>query len=113
MPEIRPTLPSDKTMYYRNKLEFTYSSKRWFEWGVDPDSVPAEERVGLGFHVGKLFDKVLDIKRCYLQKDPSNDIRIFCKEYAFAHGLEFLTSVRTTGSSGTCSSVRLTRVISW
>ena len=76
-------------MYYRNKLEFTYSSKRWFEWGVDPDSVPAEERVGLGFHVGKLFDKVLDIKRCYLQKDPSNDIRIFCKEYAVSHGLEF------------------------
>ena len=89
VPEIRPTLPSDKTVYYRNKLEFTYSSKRWFEWGVDPETVPPEERVGLGFHVGKLFDKVLDIKRCYLQKDPSNDIRLFCKEYAVSHGLEF------------------------
>ena len=89
VPEIRPTLPSDKTIYYRNKLEFTYSSKRWFEWGVDPETVPPEERVGLGFHVGKLFDKVLDIKRCYLQKDPSNDIRLFCKEYAASHGLEF------------------------
>ena len=89
VPEIRPTLPSDKTIYYRNKLEFTYSSKRWFEWGVDPETVPPEERVGLGFHVGKLFDKVLDIKRCYLQKDPSNDIRLFCKEYAVSHGLEF------------------------
>ena len=89
VPEIRPTLPSDKTIYYRNKLEFTFSSKRWFEWGVDPETVPPEERVGLGFHVGKLFDKVLDIKRCYLQKDPSNDIRLFCKEYAVSHGLEF------------------------
>ena len=89
VPEIMPTLPSDKTIYYRNKLEFTYSSKRWFEWGVDPETVPPEERVGLGFHVGKLFDKVLDIKRCYLQKDPSNDIRLFCKEYAVSHGLEF------------------------
>ena len=89
VPEIRPTLPSDKTVYYRNKLEFTFSSKRWFEWGVDPETVPPEERVGLGFHVGKLFDKVLDIKRCYLQKDPSNDIRLFCKEYAVSHGLEF------------------------
>ena len=89
VPEIRPTLPSDKTIYYRNKLEFTYSNKRWFPWGVDPDSVPAEDKMGLGFHVGKLFDKVLDIERCYLQKDPANYIRLFCKEYAVSHGLEF------------------------
>lgn len=89
VPEIRPTLPSDKTIYYRNKLEFTYSNKRWFEWGVDPDSVPEEEKMGLGFHVGKFFDKVLDIEHCYLQKDPSNDIRLFCKRYAVSHGLRF------------------------
>jgi len=89
VPEIRPTLPSDKTIYYRNKLEFTYSSKRWLKWGEDPDSVPPEDKVGLGFHVGKFFDKVLDIDHCYLQKDPSNDIRLFCKRYAVEHGLEF------------------------
>ena len=89
VPEIRPTLPSDKTIYYRNKLEYTYSNKRWFPWGVDPDSVPAEEKMGLGFHVGKFFDKVLDIEHCYLQKDPSNDIRLFCKRYAASHGLRF------------------------
>ena len=89
VPEIRPTLPSDKTIYYRNKLEYTYSNKRWFPWGVDPDSVPAEEKMGLGFHVGKFFDKVLDIEHCYLQKDPSNDIRLFCKRYAVSHGLRF------------------------
>lgn len=89
VPEIRPTRPSDKTIYYRNKLEFTYSNKRWFEWGVDPDSVPEEEKMGLGFHVGKFFDKVLDIEHCYLQKDPSNDIRLFCKRYAVSHGLRF------------------------
>ncbi|MBR4756615.1 MAG: class I SAM-dependent RNA methyltransferase, partial [Bacteroidales bacterium] len=67
VPEIRPTLPSDKTRFYRNKLEFTYSSKRWFLRGEDPDSIPPEDRMGLGFHVGKFFDKVLDIKHCYLQ----------------------------------------------
>ena len=89
VPEIRPTIPSDKTRYYRNKLEFTFSSKRWFGWDEDPDTVPPEDRVGLGFHVGKFFDKVLDIKQCYLQKDPSNDIRLFCKEYAVSHGLDF------------------------
>ena len=89
VPEIRPTLPSDKTIYYRNKLEFTYSSKRWLKWGEDPDTVPSEDKVGLGFHVGKFFDKVLDIEHCYLQKDPSNDIRLFCKRYAVSHGLRF------------------------
>ena len=89
VPEIRPTLPSDKTVYYRNKLEFTYSSKKCFNWGENPEDFPPEERLGLGFHVGKFFDKVLDIKHCYLQKDPSNDIRLFCKEYAISHGLDF------------------------
>lgn len=89
VPEIRPTLPSDKTIYYRNKLEFTYSSKRWLKWGEDPDTVLPEDKVGLGFHVGKFFDKVLDIEHCYLQKDPSNDIRLFCKRYAVSHGLRF------------------------
>ncbi len=72
-----------------NKLEFTYSSKRWFLKGEDPESVPEDQRVGLGFHVGKFFDKVLDIKHCYLQKDPSNDIRLFCREYAVRNGLDF------------------------
>ena len=89
VPEIRLTLPSDKTIYYRNKLEFTFSSKRWLDWGEKPEDFPPEERVGLGFHVGKFFDKVLDIKHCYLQKDPSNAIRLFCKEYAQSHGLDF------------------------
>ncbi len=89
VPEILPTLPSDKTTYYRNKLEFTYSSKRWLQWGENPEDVSPADRVGLGFHVGKLFDKVLDIKRCYLQKDPSNQIRLWCKDYAVKHGLRF------------------------
>ncbi len=89
VPEIRPTIPSDKTIYYRNKLEFTYSSKRWFLKDENPDELPPEERIGLGFHVGKFFDKVLDIKECFLQKDPSNAIRLFCKEYAVTHGLQF------------------------
>ncbi len=89
VPEIRPTIPSDKTIYYRNKLEFTYSSKRWFLKDENPDELPPEDRIGLGFHVGKFFDKVLDIKECFLQKDPSNAIRLFCKEYAVTHGLQF------------------------
>ena len=89
VPEIRPTIPSDKTQYYRNKLEFTFSSKRWLLNGEDLDSVPENDRMGLGFHVGKFFDKVLDIRHCYLQQSPSNEIRLFIRDYALKNSLEF------------------------
>jgi len=89
IPEISPIIGSEKTIYYRNKLEFSFSNKRWLLKGEDPDSIPEEDRGGLGFHVGKFFDKVLDIDRCYLQADPSNDIRLFIKKYAIEHSLSF------------------------
>ncbi len=89
VPEITSIVPSDETTYYRNKLEFTFSQKRWFENADDIDSVPENERGGLGFHVGRFFDKVLDIDHCYLQKEPSNAIRLFVKKYALEHGLPF------------------------
>ena len=89
IPSISPIIPSDRTRLYRNKLEFSFSSKRWFLDGENPEALPAEERVGLGFHVGKFFDKVLDIRRCYLQREPSNAIRLFIREYAVRNSLEF------------------------
>lgn len=89
LPEVSPIIPADETTFYRNKLEFTFSSKRWVHYGEDPDSIPAEERMGLGFHVGRFFDKVLDIKKCWLQKSPSNEIRLFIKKFAIEEGLEF------------------------
>ena len=97
VPEISPIISSDKTVYYRNKLEFTFSRRRWIFADEDPDSMPDEERCGLGFHVGKFFDKVLDIKQCYLQKDPSNSIRLFIRDYALEHGLEFFDIREHTG----------------
>ncbi len=89
VPEIRPTLPSEKTRYYRNKLEFSASAKRWVLSGEDPDGIPAEDRMGLGFHVGKFFDKVLDIKQCHLQREPSNAIRLFIKDFCVCNGYPF------------------------
>lgn len=89
IPEISPILPSDKTVWYRNKLEYSFSSKRWLLTGENPDEVPPEQRQGLGFHVGKFFDKVLDIHKCYLQADPSNAIRLFIKDYAIKASLPF------------------------
>lgn len=97
IPDISPILPSDKTKYYRNKLEFTFSNKRWIYNNEDPDSLTDEERLGLGFHVGKFFDKVLDIKHCSLQPEPSNEIRLFIREYAVTHGLEFYNIRENTG----------------
>lgn len=97
IPEISPIIPSDEIRYYRNKLEFTFSSKRWIYGNEDPESLSTEERCGLGFHVGRFFDKVLDIKHCWLQKEPSNAIRLFMKEYALSHGLPFYNIRENTG----------------
>ena len=85
VPEIRPTLPSEKTQYYRNKLEFSASNKRWLLKSEPQDLVEP----GLGFHVGKFFDKVLDIEKCHLQAEPSNAIRLFIKKFCLDNGLEF------------------------
>lgn len=89
IPEISPIIPSDQTTYYRNKLEYTFSQRRWILDNEDADNIPEEERLGLGFHVGRFFDKVLDIRQCYLQKEPSNAIRLFIKDYALRNGLTF------------------------
>ena len=89
VPEIRPTLPSERTQYYRNKLEFSASERRWVLQGEDPEAIPENDRMGLGFHVGKFFDKVLDIEKCWLQPEPSNSIRLFIKKFCIQHGYEF------------------------
>lgn len=87
-PEVRDTLASEKTTFYRNKLEYTFSNKRWL---TEAEIASGEEfeRNGLGFHIPGRFDKVLDIKQCYLQPDPSNDIRLFVKELAKEKGYTY------------------------
>ncbi len=89
VPEIQPVLGSEKTEYYRNKLEFTFSERRWILPDEEPEGLTDVQRLGLGFHVGKFFDKVLDIEDCHLQRDPSNAIRLFIKDWAISHSLPF------------------------
>ena len=97
VPEIKPTLPSEKTQFYRNKLEFSASSRRWVLNGEDPDAIPENDHMGLGFHVGKFFDKVLDIKDCHLQPEPSNAIRLYIKRFCVENGYEFYNIRENSG----------------
>jgi len=97
LPPIRPILASDKTEFYRNKLEFTASDKRWILPDEDPENLTAGQKTGLGFHVGRFFDKVLDIHRCWLQPEPSNAIRLFIKEYALSHHIPFYNIRENSG----------------
>jgi 23S rRNA (uracil1939-C5)-methyltransferase len=86
---LSPIIPSDEIFCYRNKLEFGFSKYRFFT--KEDDLVNKDSKIlnGLGFHVKKHFDKILDIKKCYLQREPSNAIRQFIKEYALKNNLEF------------------------
>ncbi|MCI6412126.1 MAG: 23S rRNA (uracil(1939)-C(5))-methyltransferase RlmD [Butyricimonas virosa] len=86
---VSPIIGSPKTTYYRNKLEYTFCNKRFLTReeianGQDIDRTPA-----VGFHVPGLFDKVIDIKKCYLQAEPSNAVRNFIRDYAIEHELSF------------------------
>ena len=89
IPEVSPILGSAQTDHYRNKLEYTFSNRRWLLAGEDWSTLSETERLGLGFHVSGFFDKVLDIQECHLQREPSNAIRLFIKQYAIEHGLSF------------------------
>lgn len=88
LPPISPILPSDRTREYRNKLEFTFSNKRW----LTREEIAASDdidRNGLGFHMPGQFDKVLDIQHCHLQEEPSNAIRLAVRNYALSQGFSF------------------------
>lgn len=85
---MEPILGSAESLYYRNKLEYTFSDKRWL---TDDDMRSAEtmEMNALGYHIPGRFDKILDISHCYLQADPSNEIRNKVREYALKAGISF------------------------
>jgi len=87
VPETLPILGSDPVTYYRNKLEFTFSNHRWLLDHETEDPVSHTNAVGL--HVPGRFDKVVDINHCYLQGDPSNELRNFLREVALETGLSF------------------------
>ncbi len=89
LPEIMPILGSANTTYYRNKLEFSFSNRRWLTADEIGTELEIADMNALGFHVPGLFDKIINIEKCWLQGDPSNDIRNFIREYALDNSLEF------------------------
>ena len=89
LPEISPILGAPETTFYRNKLEFTFSNKRWLTEKEIGSEREFTQMNALGFHIPKMFDKVLDIKKCWLQTDVSNQIRNSIREFCFHHDFTF------------------------
>ena len=88
IPEVAPLLASANTQYYRNKLDFTFSNSRWLT-REEIDSAQEFERNALGFHIPKMFDKIIDIEHCYLQGGISNAVRNALRTFARENGISF------------------------
>ena len=89
LPKISPILGSEKTEFYRNKLEFTFSNKKWLTWEQIQSNVTFDNMNAVGFHIPGCFDKVLDINKCWLQDNVSNQIRDFIRQYCYDKGYTF------------------------
>jgi 23S rRNA (uracil1939-C5)-methyltransferase len=89
LPPVAPILRADEIYYYRNKLEYTFSNKRWRTREEIDSEVSFDRENALGFHIPGLFDKVLDIEERHLQPEPSNTIKNAVREYSQENNLEF------------------------
>ncbi len=89
LPDFEPILGSEKQFFYRNKMEFGFSNSRW----LTQDEIESQDDLGnrnaLGFHIPKMWDKILDINKCHLQEDPSNAIRNEIRDFANINNLTF------------------------
>jgi 23S rRNA (uracil1939-C5)-methyltransferase len=88
LPPLLPIVASQKTTHYRNKLEYSFTSHRWLT-KEEMSSDEEFQRDGLGYHLPKSFDKVFDVKNCYLQPEPSNSIRLAIKELVVQERIPF------------------------
>lgn len=89
LPEISPIIGSKNIIRYRNKLEFTFSNKKWLTYEQVASGASFDNMNALGFHIPGMFDKVLDIEKCYLQDEVCDQIRDCIKAYAAQHNLPF------------------------
>lgn len=89
LPEFEPILGSGQRYFYRNKMEFSFSNARWLTESEVAAGGEVNTRDALGFHIPKMWDKILDIDKCWLQQDPSNAIRNELRQFAKENGLDF------------------------
>ena len=91
LPEFEPILGSAKQFFYRNKMEFGFSDTRWLT-EKEIQSGETFQKDALGFHIPRMWDKILDIEKCHLQEDPSNEIRNAIKTFATEKGMTFFNA---------------------
>lgn len=92
LPEFEPILGSEKQFFYRNKMEFGFSNARWMTDAEIQSGTEIDNKNALGFHIPRMWDKILDIYNCHLQQDPSNEIRNEIKRFANENGLTFFNA---------------------
>ena len=97
LPEVTPILGSANQYFYRNKMEFSFSDSRWLTQEEVQSDNDLGDRNALGFHIPGMWDKILDLKKCHLQADPSNAIRNSVKAFAIKNNLEFFSTRNQTG----------------
>lgn len=88
-PEVSPIIGSENIWEYRNKMEYTFSNKKWLTYEQLASGEEFNDRDGAGFHIPGAFDKVLDIEKCHLQDDFGNRLRTFIRDYGKARGYTF------------------------
>ena len=88
-PEITPIIGSKEIWEYRNKMEYTFSNRCWLTYEQLNSGLEFPDRDAAGFHIPGAFDKVLDIKKCHLQDDISNRLRLFIKQFGKDNGFSF------------------------
>lgn len=97
LPEITPILGCKQQYFYRNKMEFSFSSSRWLTYDEINSDEEIDNKDACGFHIAGMWDKILDIDKCHLQEDPSNDIRNFVKDFSIKNGLPFFNPREQSG----------------
>lgn len=97
LPEVAPILGSAEQYFYRNKMEFSFSDSRWLTQEEVESVKDLGDRNALGFHIPGMWDKILDINKCWLQADPSNDIRNAVRTFSIKNDLEFFNTRQQTG----------------
>ncbi|MDT0622060.1 23S rRNA (uracil(1939)-C(5))-methyltransferase RlmD [Croceitalea vernalis] len=96
-PKPLPILGSKEQYFYRNKMEFSFSDSRWLTLDEINSDLEIKDKNALGFHIPGMWDKILDVKKCHLQEEPSNTIRLEVKSFAEVNGMQFFNPRRKEG----------------